>query len=333
MTSADLISAHLIADIGGTNARFALRLNDSPFFHKAESLNVTDFYSITAAIDAYLEQHAQRSLKSITMAVAGPIKNQSVRFLNNNWSISTDDLYQQYQVESASLLNDWHAIALSLNKLKKTDVIRIGTTNKESLDRHKNAITRVAAIGPGSGLGIAGLITSENNLTPIITEGGHAGFAPETPLQVALLDYLHKHIGGRVSRERLLSGPGIVTLYQGLCAINDQTANTELKAADISRAGLNNIDTICQQSMALFFEILGQVAGDTALELGAYDGVYIGGGICQRFGNALTSSEFRKGFENKGRYQELMKTIPTWLITHPNPGLLGASYSSHLQSS
>jgi len=121
-----------------------------------------------------------------------------------------------------------------------------------------------------------------------------------------------------------LSGPGLVNIHEALCAIHGQD-NPGLIAADIAVAGINKTDPICEQTFDLFFEMLGQVAGDIALALGAYNGVFIGGGICQRYPNQLAASRFRKGFENKGRHSHLMTDLPTWLITHKNPGLLGAS--------
>ena len=143
-------------------------------------------------------------------------------------------------------------------------------------------------------------------------------------MQGEILSYLQQKFDDRISRERLLSGPGLVNIHEALCFIHGHD-NPGLTPADIAVAGINKTDPICQQTFDLFFEILGQVAGDIALAWGAYDGIFVGGGICQRYPAELAQSAFRKGFENKGRHRHLMTDLPTRLITHKNPGLVGAS--------
>ena len=171
---------------------------------------------------------------------------------------------------------------------------------------------------------MSGLLRRNDQLIPLVTEGGHAGFSPENQLQGQILTHLHQKFDDRISRERLLSGPGLVNIHEALCAIHGQE-NPGLIAADIAVAGINKTDPICEKTFDLFFEVLGQVAGDIALALGSTDGIFIGGGICQRYPQQLQESLFRKGFENKGRHSHIMEDIPTWLIEHKNPGLLGAS--------
>lgn len=310
----------LIADIGGTNARFALADDSTQHFSSTQTLQAVEFEKLTDAIDTYLSAHSIKQVKAMCLAAAGPIINGGVKFPNSHWQVDSLDLKAKYNIEHAYLLNDWEAIAYSLTKLTGADLKNIGgewqTIATESFT--------VAALGPGSGLGSSGLINTKGSLTPIIAEGGHVGFAPENKQQVDILNYLHKKFDDRISRERLLSGPGIVNIHEALCEINN-VENPGLSAADIARAFINDDDLLCQQTFDVFFEILGQVAGDCALALGAYQGIFIGGGICQRYPDKLATSLFRKGFENKGRHKGVMRSIPTWLITHPNPGLLGAS--------
>ncbi len=310
----------LIADIGGTNARFALSTSAPQNFTQAQTLEAAEFKQVSDAIDTYLASHNIKQLGAIILAVAGPIVNEKVTFPNSHWSIDCAGLRKRYQVERAILLNDWEAISYSLGSLGRDDLTNIGG-NWAPLT---SSDFSVAALGPGSGLGMSGLVKRADKLIPLISEGGHAGFSPENPLQLEILNHLHQKFGHRISRERLLSGPGLVNIYEAMCSIHGQDTPA-LKAADIATAGINNTDSLCQESLALFFEILGQVAGDTALTLGAYQGIFIGGGICQRYPNQLAESRFRKGFENKGRHSHLMTELPTWLITHENPGLLGAS--------
>lgn len=314
----------LIADIGGTNARFAFASNHSPFFTHAQTLSCADYTTIEDAIDAYLSANNVNKIKALSFAVAGPIINEAVNFTNNNWSIRCADLRSRYQIEQAYLLNDFEAIAYSLGKLNDDNLIDIGGNWQKP---SSNDFT-VAVIGPGSGLGVAGLCQRDGKLFPLVSEGGHAGFAPENQQQGQVLNYLHKKYANRVSRERVLSGPGLVNIHEALCDIAGQE-NPALNAADIANAAVDASDEICVQSLSLFFEILGQLAGDTTLSIGANQGVFIGGGIAQRYPEQLAASKFRDGFENKGRYRDSLKKVPTWLITHKNPGLLGASIYSH----
>ncbi len=310
----------LIADIGGTNARFALTADNQQTFHQAQTLEAAEFEHVSDAIDTYLRSHDIQQLGAICLAVAGPIRDDKVSFPNSHWAIDCQDLRARYNTEHVRLLNDWEAISYSLSSLTKGDLINIGG------DWHglPESDYTVGALGPGSGLGMSGLLRRNNALIPLVTEGGHAGFSPENQLQGEILAYLHQKFDDRISRERLLSGPGLVNIHEALCAIHGQE-NPGLIAADIAVAGINKTDPICEETFDLFFEVLGQVAGDIALALGADQGIFIGGGICQRYPQQLQESRFRAGFENKGRHSSLMKNLPTWLITHKNPGLLGAS--------
>lgn len=304
----------LVADIGGTNARFAILDEVSHRYRDAKTLAGKDHKSIFDAIDAYLaELHCK--IDALCFAVAGPVQNGAMRFLNNDWSASTEELKSHYHLDDAVLINDFVANAYSLAELDDDDVTEIGDAHPL---RNPSDATYVV-IGPGSGLGIAGLNISQNRLTPIASEGGHAGFAPNTPLQIALLDHLQKSIG-RVSNERLVSGPGIENIYSALSDIHNFD-NQQLSAAQIAT---NPDDPLCAETMQVFFEILGQVAGDAALSFCAYEGIFVAGGIAQRYPELLKQSRFREGFENKGRHQSLMQKIPSWLIMNSNPGLIGA---------
>ena len=309
----------LIADIGGTNARFALASSLPPYFDSAQTLQCADFDNIEEAIDTYLKAHNINLLAGICFAVAGPILDQSVRFTNNHWFINGADLQTRYATEQVQLLNDFESIAYSLRQLGESDLSKIG--EPDALDLSEDFT--IGVLGPGSGLGVAGLCQRNGLLHPLATEGGHVGFSTDNALQELIMQCLHKKFK-RVSNERLLSGPGLVDIHEALCEINDKS-NPGYSPADIAVSAREQSDPLCVQSMELFFEILGQVAGDTALSLGARQGIYIGGGIAQRYPNQLARSKFRAAFERKGRYRSLMETIPTWLITHKNPGLLGSS--------
>lgn len=309
----------LIADIGGTNARFGIVRNNKESFTHTKTLQCADFSGVESAIEAYLQIHSVEYLDALYFAVAGPIKNQQVSFTNNEWEIDCAKLCTRYNTQNIRLINDWEAIAYSLMVIEPHELLAIGGSWQHKTPEDAT----LGLMGPGSGLGVAGLCVDGQNMCPLITEGGHIGFSPENQLQLEILRVLLQKYK-RVSNERLLSGPGLVNIYDALCQINN-SQNPVLSAPEISLAAVNKTNPICEQSLAVFFEILGQSAGDLALSLGAYQGIYIGAGIAQRYPEQLNGSHFRKGFENKGRHSTLMKDIPTWLILHKNPGLLGAS--------
>ena len=313
----------LIADIGGTNARFALAEPSSPFYSQARTVQCAEFEDIYKAVDVYLQAEEIQHLSSLCFAVAGPIIEQTVEFPNSHWKIDALELKQRYGCERAHLINDFEAIAYSLASLGEEDILSIGSSAKPPSASQKSDFT-MGVVGPGSGLGIAGLCRRDGQLFPLVTEAGHVGFSPENILQGKVLNYLHQKFDDRISRERLLSGPGLVNIHEALCEIRGHQ-NPGLLAADIAIAGTQQTDEICTETVDVFFELLGQVAGDVALGLGAYQGIFIAGGICQRYPEQLANSRFRAGFENKGRHSHLMTNLPTWLISHKNPGLLGAS--------
>lgn len=313
----------LIADIGGTNARFALASEKQPFFTHAQTFQCRDFNDTHEAIDAYLSAQNVDDIETICFAVAGPIINGTVRFTNNHWSVDSEFLRTRYTTDSVHLLNDFAAIAYSLPLMREDDLLAIGKGEREGENYDSDGDFKIAVVGPGTGLGVAGLVKLNGVIMPMVTEGGHVGFSPESEIQVKLLERLQLKYD-RVSNERLLSGPGLMNIHEALCEIFGKE-NPGLSAADIAIGGTRGSDEMCKKSMDLFFEILGQVAGDVALSLGSYQGIYIGGGIAQRYPDQLLASNFRKGFEHKGRYQELMKRIPTWLIRRQNPGLVGCS--------
>jgi len=305
----------LIADIGGTNARFALASSDYPYFTQAKTLQCAKFESIELAIEAYLESLDITSFGAMCFAIAGPIRNQTVDMTNHHWRVNGAELCLRFNAEQCHLLNDFESTAYGLTKLSDSDLLAIGGGWSKPNNRHYT----VGVVGPGSGLGVAGLCVRDATAFPLATEGGHLGFAPADSLQSDILTILQDQYG-RVSNERLLSGPGLINIHNALSMIY-QRDYVDLSAAEIA----NSEDHLCQQAFGLFFEILGQVSGDIALAIGAEHGIYIGGGIVQRYPEKFAASNFRRGFEHKGRYQTLMQDIPTWLITNSNPGLIGAA--------
>lgn len=311
----------LIADIGGTNARFALANPHDVGFSEEQILQCAEFASADEAIQDYLDQAGAPRPDAICLAAAGPVVNGRVRFTNNPWTLDAAALKQSFQTGNVRLLNDFEAVAWSIPLLSQDDLIPIGLPEPGSITERDYTI---AVVGPGTGLGAVGLKSVGGQLIPIVGEASHAGFAPESLVQVRVLQQLRERFD-RVSDERLVSGSGLENIYWALAQMHGDK-QTSRDVADIFADGLAHRESRAAEAVELLFEILGQVAGDYALAMGAADGVYIGGGIVKRYPEALLNSRFRSGFENKGGHRPLMERIPTQLITHPEPGLLGAAY-------
>ena len=309
----------LIADIGGTNARFALVSEEEHGYVEPRTLACNAFETPAEAISTYLAEVGAEAPGIICFAVAGPIVDHTVSFTNNPWTIAASQLKSMFSSQHAMLLNDFEAIAWSIPAVNRSHTRQVGLIAEKDLSSQDFC---VCVIGPGTGLGAAGLVKRGGRTLPLISEAGHVGFAPEDAEQVAVLQALQTRYL-RVSDERLVSGMGLRNLYWALGQV--QGVSTEdLTEADIfSRTEAE--DTLATQAVALFYKVLGQAAGNLALTLGAYDGAYIAGGIAQRHPARLLDSPFRAGFENKGRHHRLMKDVPSLLITHEQPGLLGAA--------
>jgi len=311
----------LVGDIGGTNARFALADPVFPGFSNQITFQCSEFPSAEKAISAYLEKIQATVPHAICIAAAGPVINGNIRFTNNDWSLNSSALEALCPGARVRLLNDFEAIAYSIPYLKPSDCMSVGPALPINLD--KSSFT-IGIAGPGTGLGIAGLCKRSGHVYPITGEGGHSGFAPESQAQVDILHELRDRFD-RVYNERLVSGTGIVNIFQALCNIRGENV-APLTAAELFAFAATGGNATAEESVDIFFEILGQVAGNLALVIGAFDGIYIAGGIVGRKPDLFANSRFRAGFERKGRHRALMETIPTQLILHPNPGLLGSSY-------
>jgi glucokinase len=245
---------------------------------------------------------------------------QKVRFTNNRWSLDADHLAAIYAGSKVRLLNDFEAIAYSIPFLGAADCVHIGLPDAGELTADNYT---VGIIGPGTGLGAVGLKKINGANVPIAGEAGHIGFAPASQVQLEILRVLRERFD-RVSSERLVCGPGLENLYWALCREHCEDW-PQLSAEKIFAAASGNKDSRSSEAVQLFFELLGQVAGDFALAVGAGDGIFIAGGIVPRYPDMFANSRFRSGFENKGRYRSLMESIPTRLILHKQPGLLGAA--------
>jgi glucokinase len=311
----------LVADIGGTNARFALAGAERAEFTEEMTFDCTDFASADLAIDSYLGQIRAPDPSVICIAAAGPVLDGSIRLTNGEWCIDSAELERTFSGARVMLMNDFDAIAHAVPLLGKSDCAAIGPLPPPEL---QDRDFTVGVIGPGTGLGTAGLCRRGGRPFGIGGEGGHGGFAPETDLQFEMLKVLRGRFD-RVTDECLVSGPGVVNIYGALAEIRGARTG-QIDATTVFESALDGSDPVACEAVEVFFEVLGQVAGDFVLYLGALEGVYIGGGIARRYPTLLEMSCFRAGFESKGPYRSMMESIPTCLIMHPEPGLLGASY-------
>ncbi len=308
--------ACIIGDIGGTNARFAVACPDRTGFEKEKAYFCADFPSLETAIESYLLDIGLQGAGTICLAVAGPIFDGAVQFTNSHWQIAEGPLKAGFGTDRVRLINDFESIALAIPLLPGDACHRVGKARAPDLSQGDFTI---GVLGPGTGLGAAGLVRRGGVTAPLVTEAGHVGFAPESPEQLELVAGLHSRFD-RVSDERLASGAGVENIFRALCP-GEEPGPRAAEIFDRARSG----DANAVRAVDLFFEILGQIAGNLALSMGAFQGIYIAGGIAQRHLDLLTSSRFRSGFENRGRHRRIMEAIPTLAVTHPQPGLLGAS--------
>ena len=307
----------LVADIGGTNARFALCDKGSTVLQNIQVLSCTQFDSPIEAIESYLST-GNTSVESICMAVAGPVDKTDdvITFSNNPWSFSQKQLANHFGSRRLIAVNDFAAAAMATTTIPPDDLFFLSKGLRFDLEQQR------CILGPGTGLGVAGILPHQGKTLVLSTEGGNRSFSPETEIEDYILQFLRSELQ-TVSSEVLLSGNGLVNIYRALCSYHKKTARHS-RTDDISAEAFNN-DEMAYQSLQTFFEMLGSFAGDCALTLGATGGVYIGGGIAPRFPQALLQSKFRKRFEAKLNYKHYLEKIPTAIVMHQYPGLLGAA--------
>ncbi len=305
----------LVADIGGTNARFGLVGADGKP-QRLASLACADYPDVASAVEAYLSQQADRRPRYACFAVACPVKGDEVRFTNSPWQFSIATTAGQLGLEKLEVINDFTALAMALPGLSAAEKRQIG--GGQAVER-----ATIAVLGPGTGLGVSGLLWSPVGWIPLAGEGGHVGFAPFDDREAEILRLLRRRYG-RVSLERLLSGEGLRVLYLALSELAGAVPEA-LESADIVSRGIDGSSPLCCETLDRFSAILGGAAGDLALTLGARGGLYLGGGILPRFAETFAAGPFRERFEAKGRFSDYVRAIPTWLIEAEMPALRGAA--------
>ncbi|RKS87686.1 glucokinase [Orbus hercynius] len=304
----------LVADIGGTNARFAL------YDHMTQTLSVIKKFTITAEMSLqqliinYLNE-CSTEIERACLAIACPIEGDWIDMTNNHIQFSRSELQAALGLKQLAVINDFTAVAMSIPALQPKDVCQVGGTQPDT-------DYPVAIYGAGTGLGVAHLIKTQQQWLSLPGEGGHVELPMISEYENQVLAHLRQKFG-RVSAERLLSGNGLVNIYQALAAMQ-QLDNTTIDPKDIVDNALNQSCSLCVETLTLFCALMGRFGGNLALTLNTKGGVYIAGGIVPRFIEFFKQSDFRKNFEQKGRMGYLLKTIPVYVVVHPDPGLLGA---------
>lgn len=314
----------LLADIGGTNARFALANTQQPAPLMVESVRqfvVEDFRSLADAARHYLQGFPEEAtcVRDGVFAVAGRINGDEARITNHPWIISRAATQTDIGLQDLRLVNDFAAQAMAIELLTDDDLVVIGGLpwKKPSSPNRTYAV-----LGPGTGLGVSALIVREGKQFALETEGGHVCFAAGNPEEAAILDRLSRHYG-RVSDERLVSGGGLVNIYRALCEIAGESPRA-MRPEDITEGAAEG-DKRCERVLQIFCAVFGAISGDLTLTLGAWDGVFLTGGLVPKLLKELQHSAFRARFEAKGRFAAAMARVPTMAVVHPHPGLLGAA--------
>lgn len=334
----------LLADIGGTNARFAWQGKAGAPIEHIHTLACSQFDSLQQAITHYLGHTGLPRPQQAAIAIANPVTGDHVQMTNHHWSFSQSALQSHFGWQHQRVLNDFTALALALPHLAPSDLRRLCSTSKtsetpnaatahsatpqphEAVPRGPAARRPLALIGAGTGLGVSGLLPVEHgHWIALEGEGGHVTLAARTAFEHELLEWM-SHRYEHVSAERVLSGPGLEFLYEAIAAVLGQPVRQPVAAAEIVRQALREPTGLAAQAVHQFCAWLGCVAGNLALTLGAFGGVYIGGGIAPRLGELLDQSPFMQRFTNKGRMRVLLEHIPVWVIVSPtSPALLGAA--------
>lgn len=305
----------LIGDIGGTNARFALIHGKDAEVQAFPPVATADFPDIGSAIESGVFARTRQRPRSAVIDGAGPITGDHIDLTNADWVIRPVDMIAKLGLEDVVLLNDFEAMALALPFLAEEDLSPIGEMMTPP------PIGPKVVLGPGTGLGVGALVPAGGRWVPIPGEGGHVSFGPAEPDEFEFWPHVElEH--GRIEAEGLLCGRGLVRLHRALAATEAVTAVFE-RPEDVTRAALDGSDATAVRTVQVYCRLLGRLAGDMALTFMARGGVYVGGGIAPRILDFLKQGEFRRAFEAKAPHEDVMATLPTWVITRDSPALVG----------
>lgn len=317
---------HLVADIGGTNARFGLVLGEQAPVTDVAAMACAEHATVEAAAQHYLTAMAQRHGRPmrparVALALATAIDGDVVKLTNSAWTVSRTALACTLGAGRVLLLNDFEALAHALPGLATADAAAVRWIGSPRPD----ATRPMAVLGPGTGLGVAACLPAPGGgHLALASEGGHVTLAPADDFEGELLRALRSLLGGHVSAERVLSGIGLPALYRAVCAVRGAAADP-LSAEQVTARALEGGDACCADTVESFCAMLGGFAGNAALTLGARGGVFLAGGIAQKLAPVLAASRFRERFEAKGRFARYLAGIATGLVMAPHAALDGAA--------
>ncbi|APR34923.1 bifunctional transcriptional regulator/glucokinase [Paraburkholderia sp. SOS3] len=305
----------LLADVGGTNARFALETRPGEIT-QVHVYPCADYPGIADVIKKYLKDTKIGRVNHAAVAIANPVDGDQVRMTNHDWHFSIEATRRALGFDTLLVVNDFTALAMALPGLTDTQRVQVGGGT-----RRPHSV--IGLLGPGTGMGVSGLIPADDRWIALGSEGGHASFAPSDEREDLVLQYARKK-WSHVSFERVAAGPGIEIIYRALAARDKKRVPSTLDVAEISKRGLEG-DPLAAETLDVFCGILGTFAGNIAVTLGALGGIYIGGGVVPRLGDFFAKSSFRQRFEAKGRFEDYLKNVPTFVITAEYPAFLGVS--------
>ncbi len=309
----------LVADIGGTNARFALAeySGRSITLRETQNFRAEDFETVRDAADAYLRSVSAKPARGC-FAVAAPVNNSEVVFTNSHWRFRPDELETALVMDAFKVVNDFYALAAGVEYLDDDNFVHVKAATGDPS-------APMLVIGPGTGLGQALIVPTDAGPKIIATEGGHVLFAPRTNEEFEIKKFIARE-HPRVSVERLLSGRGLVNIHCALCAISD-TQRISLQANDITAAAVEGTHPVAVKAVNMFCELLGRAAGDAVLATGARGGVILGGGILPKIQDIFLASNFTDCFLDKGRMRGLVDAVPIKMIVKGGAALYGAAAS------
>ncbi|WP_109477943.1 bifunctional transcriptional regulator/glucokinase [Paraburkholderia sp. C35] len=305
----------LLADIGGTNARFALETGPGEIT-QVLVYPCAEYPGVAEVIKKYLKDTKIGRVNHAAIAIANPVDGDQVSMTNHDWTFSIEATRRALGFDTLLVVNDFTALAMALPGLTDTQRVQVGGGA-----RRQNSV--IGLLGPGTGMGVSGRIPADDRWIALGSEGGHATFAPMDEREDLVLQYARKK-WSHVSFERVAAGPGIEIIYRALAQRDKKRVPATLEVSEIVKKGLDG-DALAAETIDVFCGILGTFAGNIAVTLGALGGIYIGGGVVPRLGDVFARSSFRQRFEAKGRFEAYLKNVPTYVITAEYPAFLGVS--------
>jgi len=305
----------LLADIGGTNARFALETGPGEI-GQVQVYPCADYAGVAEVIKKYLKDTKIGRVNHAAIAIANPVDGDQVSMTNHDWTFSIEATRRALGFDTLLVVNDFTALAMALPGLTDSQRVQVGGGA-----RRPNSV--IGLLGPGTGLGVSGLIPADDRWIALGSEGGHATFAPADEREDLVLQYARKK-WSHVSFERVAAGPGVEVIYRALAARDKKRVPSNFDTSDVVKRALEG-EPLAAESVDVFCGILGTFAGNIAVTLGSLGGIYIGGGVVPRLGELFERSSFRARFEAKGRFEAYLQSVPTYVITAEYPAFLGVS--------